>query len=156
MKSSMFCYRSNYCWSFNWLKLRLYHTYREDSTQLRLIKGGGLEVLFKFCSWWLPLVPACILRGFVSTFTFHKDRYSSKLRHFPCSSIFNSSIPNYQFLPFPFPAPWICQPPNFLFVSTFFLFTLPCVFKNSRLSPTSCFFATSLPGLYAPSRDESP
>ena len=66
--------------------------------------------------------------GFVNLSIFYLPPHFSHL--LPC--IFkNSRLP-------PTSAPWICQPPNFLFVSTFFLFTLPCIFKNSSLSPTSC------------------
>ena len=142
---------SNYCWSFKWLKLRLYHTSREDSTRLRLMKrGGGVGALFKFCSWWLPLVPAWILRGFTSRLhlpsTFYKDRYSSNSATSRVPGFSTPLFPFINFSHFYFHALMdLSASPFSICFHIFPIYTsVPSwIFKNFRLSPTSCFFATS-------------
>ena len=112
--------------------------------------GGGLGALFKFCSWWLPLVPAWILRGFTSRLhlpsTFYKDRYSSNSATFRVPGFSAPLFPFINFSHFYFHALMdLSASPFSICFHIFPIYTsVPSwIFKNFRLSPTSCFFATS-------------
>ena len=98
-------------------------------------EGGGL---FKFFPWWLPLVPAWILRDFTSRLhllsTFYKDRYSSNSATFRVPGFSAPLFPFINFSHFYFHALMDLSASPFLFVSTFFLFTLPCPHGFSRIS----------------------
>ena len=110
-------------------------------------EGGGS---FKFFSWWLPLVPAWILRGFTSRLhlpsTFYKDRYSSNSATFRVPGFSAPLFPFINFSHFHFHALMdLSASPFSICFHIFPIYTsVPSwIFKNFRLSPTSCFFATS-------------